>query len=213
MIKNVIDFYLFWFVLIRFKSSKNSLIWAFVRLELNCGSLLRFKNITILKSKYQFLFRMMCLRFLKKKKTNYLSNFERFRWGYILSIGHSVPLYKSVQNWCTSKCVQKAKECIKLTSVKWTFRPLCIKYITMTRSFHQFFLLKRKLEDAFLFWMVPVSLAFCSLNTGHSFQINHKKYWQLDRPMRSNSIVLLVKIRKKLKRTDIYITQRKSISE
>ena len=63
-----------------------------------------------------------------------------------------------------------------------------------------FFLLKRKLEDAFLFWMVPVSLAFCSLNTGHSFQINHKKYWQLDRPMRSNSIVLLVKIRKKIEK-------------
>ena len=44
--------------------------WAFVRLELNCCSLLRFKNITILKGKYQFLFRMMCMRLKKKKQTN-----------------------------------------------------------------------------------------------------------------------------------------------
>ena len=82
--------------MIRFKSSKNSLHWAFVRLELNCWSLLRFKNISILKGKYQFLFRMTCMRFQKQK--NILSNRLQKYWAILLIFNFTGKI--KAEDWC-----------------------------------------------------------------------------------------------------------------
>ena len=88
-------FHLFWFVLIRFKSSKNSLHWAFVWLELKYWSLLMFKNITILKGKFKVLFRMMWMRFKKKKNRLQVSYWHLHRASALccmLSIKQDFPM-------------------------------------------------------------------------------------------------------------------------